>query len=120
VSPYRCVVNGVKDSIESDIDCGWGPGCTACGVGLRCRSSNDCVRPLICRNETMICTDASLGRVGNYVTTTLAISGLSRVLYLSHQGDVQSAIVSSVVATVGGGTPASAVRFVEFGEVRGS
>ena len=39
--PSTCV-NGVKDGLETDVDCGGNPLCDACAPGKMCNTGSDC------------------------------------------------------------------------------
>jgi hypothetical protein len=61
-------VNGVQDSMETDIDCG-GQGCPPCSLGLRCRIDGDCIDGTCVDEECRASTCTDRVRNGNEVGT---------------------------------------------------
>jgi hypothetical protein len=50
MSAAQCVVNGVKDGSETDVDCGGG--CAPCAVGLSCGAGSDCASGFCGANQS--------------------------------------------------------------------
>jgi alpha-tubulin suppressor-like RCC1 family protein len=51
--------DNVKDGKETDVDCGGGPPCQACGDGLACTANSDCVSKVCGGTTNMTCQQPS-------------------------------------------------------------
>ena len=99
-SSYKCVTDGVKNSVESDVDCGYGVDCMPCQVGMRCVTSDDCALPYLCRSPANVCVDPRIVTLGAYVESSIVLFGVSKSASVTTSSDVMASLNAAIATTV--------------------